>query len=249
MQEQAKMKKIIMLAALGFLAVSGCADPYARYKLGPARDAVAGSIDAMGGLSRWQSVGSIEAVAVVSIYDDTGKAMINEQHQVIKLKKDVILASARTADGSWTAVVDGDGDSKFKSKGFAETSERKAALVESLQTILHRVRGPMNLCVGDEKATGSERVRIDGQDMIRVPVAGGSCGVKAYYFDAQTHSLRIVTAGADEAGGEGTVTVYSWKMFPNGMAFPVRISVRKIGKHVLVGDEPVLEVNYRKVEW
>ncbi len=243
------MKKVIMLAVLGLLAVSGCADPYARYKLGPAHDAVAGSIDAMGGIGRWRSVGSIEAIAVVSIYDDTGKAMINEQHQVIKLKRDVILASARTADGSWAAVVDGDGKSKFKSKGFAESPERKAALVESLRTILHRVRGPMNLCVGGEKTTGSERVRIGGQDLIRVPVKGGDAGVNAYYFDAQTHTLKLVTAGADEAGGEGTVTVYSWKMHPNGMAFPDRISVMKIGKHVLVGDEPVLEVNYRKVEW
>ncbi len=243
------MKKIIMLAALAFLAVSGCADPYARYKLGPARDAVTGSIDAMGGIGRWRSVGSIEAIAVVSIYDDTGKAMINEQHQVIKLKKDVILASARTAEGSWTAAVDGDGDSKFKSKGFVESSGRKAALVESLRTILHRVRGPVNLCGGGEKATGSGRVRISGMDLIRVPVKGGDADVKAYYFDAQTHSLKLVTAGADEAGGEGTVTVYTWKMHPNGMAFPEKISVTKIGKHVLVGDEPVLEVNYRKVEW
>ncbi len=243
------MKKIIMLAALGSLVVSGCADPYARYKLGPARDVVAGSIDAMGGIGRWRSVGSIEAVAVVSIYDDTGKAMINEQHQVIKLEKDVILASARTAEGSWTAAVDGDGDSQFKSKGFAESSERREDLVESLQTILHRVRGPMNLCVGEEKIAATERVRINGQDLIRVSVTGGSAGVKAYYFDAQTHALKMITAGADEAGGDGTVTVYSWKMFPNGMVFPVRISVRKIGKNVLIGDTPVLEVEYRKVEW
>ena len=243
------MTKVFLSAAACFLAVAGCADPYAGYKLGPARDAVAGSIDAMGGLGRWRSVGQIEATAVVSIYDNAGKAMINEQHQIIDLKKDVILASARTADGSWTAATGGDEDSKFKSKGFTASSERKAAVVESLRTILHRVRGPMNICVGDEKPTASERVRIDGQDLIRVAVTGGTGGIKAYYFDAQTSALRLVTAGGDKAGEDGTVTVYSWRMFPNGMAFPVRISVMKIGSNVLVGDKPMLKVDYLQVKW
>ncbi|MCD4699763.1 MAG: hypothetical protein K8R91_04230 [Phycisphaerae bacterium] len=219
------MKKILLSATVCFLAVAGCADPYAGYKLGPARDVVVGSVDAMGGPGRWRVAGQIEATAVVSIYDDAGKATINEQQQVIDLNKDVIRALARTADGSWTAVVGGDGDSKFKSKGFVASSERKKAIIESLRTILHRARGPRNLCVGDEKPTATERVRIDGRDLIRVPVTGGTSGIRAYYFDAQTSVLRMVTAGADEAGGDGTVTVYSWRMFPDGMAFPVRISV------------------------
>ncbi|MDY7009207.1 MAG: hypothetical protein SVV80_00425 [Planctomycetota bacterium] len=243
------MKKILLSAAVCFLAAAGCADPYAGYKLGPARDVVAGSVDAMGGIARCRSVGNIEATAVVSIYDDAGKATINEQHQVINPEGDVIRASAKTADGSWTASVGGIGGSRFKSKGFVASPERKKAVIESLQTILHRVRGPRNLCGGDEKPTATERVRIDGRDLIRVPVTGGVGDIKAYYFDAQTSVLRMVTAGSDEAGGDGTVTVYSWQMFPNGMAFPVRISVMKIGSNVLVGDEPVLEVDYLQVKW
>ncbi len=243
------MRKIFLSAAACFLAVSGCADPYAGHKLGPARDVVVGSIDAMGGLGRWRSVGKIEATAVVSIYDDFGKAAINEQHQTIYLKRDVIRSSARTTDGSWAAAAGGDGNSKFKSKGFTASSEKKKAIIESLRTILHRVRGPMNLCVGGEKPMAAERVRIDGQNLIRVPVTGGTGGVKAYYFDTQTSALRLVTAGGDKAGEDGTVTVYSWRMFPNGMAFPVRISVRKIGLNVLIGDTPVLEVDYRQVKW
>ena len=61
--------------------------------------------------------------------------------------------------------------------------------------------------------------------------------------------MRLVTAGADAPGGKGTVTVYSYRMLPNGMAFPMRISVMKIGEHVLIGDEPVLEVDYREVNF
>lgn len=244
------MKKIFLsAAAVCFLAVAGCIDPYTAYKLGPARDVVADSVDVMGGLGRWRSAGQIEATAVVSIYDDAGKATINEQHQVIDLKRDVIRASARMADGSWSAVVGGNGYSKFKSKGFIASAERKKAIVGSLRIILHRVRGPRNLCGGGEKPVATERVRIDGKDLIRVPVTGGADGIRAYYFDAQTSALKMVTAGADVAGGNGTVTVYSWRMFPNGMAFPVRISVVKIGSNVLVGDEPVLEVDYRQVKW
>jgi len=242
------MRKILLSAAC-FLAVAGCADPYAVYKLGPARNAVAGSIDAMGGLDRWRTVGQIEATAIVSIYDDFGKATINEQNQIIDLKKDVIRSSARTADGSWTASVGGEEDSKFKSNGFTASSERKKATIESLRTILHRVRGPMNICVSGEKPTAAERVRIDGQDLIRVPVTGGTGGIKAYYFDAQTSALMLVTARGDKAGEDGTVTVYSWRMFPNGMAFPVQISVMKIGSNVLVGDKPVLKMDYLRVKW
>ncbi len=242
------MKKIILSAAVCFLA-AGCADPYAQCKLGPARDVVGGSIDAMGGIGRWQSVKPITATAIVTIYDDAGKAMINEQHHVIDLREDVIRASARTAKGKWSIQIEVVKDCASVSSLDVATPYDPLLLVGSLVTTLHRVRGPMNLCGGDEKPIGSERVRIGGQDLIRVPVEGGNAGVKAYYFGAQTCALRLVTAGADEAGGEGTVTVYSWKMFPNGMAFPVRISVRKIGKNVLIGDTPVLEVDYRKVEW
>lgn len=45
------------------------------------------------------------------------------------------------------------------------------------------------------------------------------------------------------------MTVYSYRVAPNGMAFPSRISVMKIGRHVLIGNAPVLEVEYRQVRF
>ena len=71
----------------------------------------------------------------------------------------------------------------------------------------------------------------------------------AYYFNAETSLLRFATAGGDQPGGDGTVTVYSYRVASNGMAFPAKISVMRIGQHVLIGDRPVLEVEYRQVRF
>ena len=239
----------VFLLAVSCLAAAGCADPYADCKLGPARDVVAASVDGMGGLSRWRSISRIRATAVVSIYDDSGTAMVNEQRHVIDPKRNAIRASACTAEGSWTASADGDGGSKFHSNGFSPSSEVKSAITGALQTILHRDRGPVNICLGDEKPLSVERVRIEGKELIRVGVTGGNADIRAYYFDAQSNVLSMVTAGADEPGGDGTVTFYTWHMCAGGKAFPSKISVVKIGKNVLVGDQPVLEVNYSKVDF
>ena len=61
--------------------------------------------------------------------------------------------------------------------------------------------------------------------------------------------LKLVTAHADAPGKDGTVTLYTYRMNPNGMAFPAHLAVMKIGRHVLVGERPVLEVDFHRVEF
>jgi hypothetical protein len=119
--------------------------------------------------------------------------------------------------------------------------------ISALRIILHRLRGPLNLYWRGEQAVAAQPLRLEGMDLVRVPVRNSRAGVAAYYFDARTHLLKLATAGADAPGGEGTVTVYTYRRLPGGLAFPSRLAVYRIGRNVLVGDQPVLEVDYQSV--
>ena len=235
---------------LAFLSVClvGCgADPYARFELGPARDVVKDAIEVMGGLERWQAVGPIRARAVVTIYDESGSAVVNRHEQLIDLRAGRIQASARVPGGRWTATVHASGRASFKADGVALGPEFRSRLLAALKTLLHRLRGPMNLCGQGEKAGKVSRARVDGMELVRVAASGGSADVAAYYFDAQSKLLTLLTTGDDAPGGQGTVTRYTYQMLPNGMAFPARISVVRIGRHTLIGTRPVLAVEYHDI--
>jgi len=247
------MTRATALLATGWLlwTCAGCsrmADLFARPRL-CGNEAVRESVEATGGLKAWRKAGSIHADAVVTIYDDAGTAMVNRHEQVIDLRRGKLWASARVPDGTWSARTDDRGHVHFDADGAAVPEALKSRLLGSLGTMLHRLRGPMNLCGYGEMPRETSEVRVDGRDLIRVAAAGGRADVKAYYFDAGTHLLQFVTAGADKPGQDGTVTVYDYEKFPNGLAIPTRLAVVKIGENVLVGDQPVLEVRYSNVRF
>jgi hypothetical protein len=204
----------------------------------------------MGGLKRWLSAGPISAEAVVTLYDDAGKAFVNKHRQLYNIAGGTLSAGARLPEGRWTAELSRTAAPVFRS-GVAMPAGTRRLLVTALQTTLHRVRGPMNFfdSLGPERPGLPRRVRVASMDLFRVGVQGAPGGVKAYYFDAQTYLLRLVTAGSDEPGKDGTVTLYTYRMCSNGMAFPSRLAVMKIGQHVLVGEKPVLEVDFHRVRF
>lgn len=244
------MRRTAPWVLAGMLFVAGCGgDAYHRFDLGPARGVVSRCVEMMGGLQRWESVGPIRATALVTMYDSAGQATVNEQEHEIDLPGGWIRAVAKVPQGRWTATVTDRGKVKFRADSFDASEEMSSQIGAALGMTLHRLRGPLNLCGHGERAVGAGTVRLSGEDLVRVPATGGRQGVAAYYFDDQSSMLRLVTTGADAAGGEGTVTVYSYRVAPNGMSFPARISVMKIGRHVLIGDEPVLEVQYRDVRF
>ena len=243
------MKRILGWPVLvGLLLAVGCVqDPYAGFKLGEAHDVVAGSVEGIGGLKRWRSAPPIHATAVVTTYGEDGQAIVNAQQQLIKVHAGTIAASAREARGSWRALANAAGGTRFKGEGVVPPGTRQRA-TSALSTILHRVRGPLNFTGYGEKALGAQRVHVAGMDLVRVPVKfRASRGVAAYYFDASTHALRLVTTGGDAPGRGGTVTVYEYEKMPNGMSFPSSIEVFRIGDYVLVGDQPVLQVDFHDV--
>jgi hypothetical protein len=241
------MRKVLPVLAACLLA-GCCKAGYQGCDLGAARQAVVGSIDSMGGIDRWRSVDEINATAIVTTYDEKGQAFANSQQQSIALQSGVITASAQVGmGGQWHARINADGSADWDATGVADSAAMAGREADALRAILHRVRGPLNLCLYGEKPAGAGKVDIGGHQYIRVPVEPNKARIMAYYFDAQTYALAMVTAGADAAGKQGTITIYSYQMLPNGLAFPAHISIFKIGQHVLKSDEPVLEVEFKGV--
>ena len=229
----------LLLSCGLFLAATGCTlKGYDEYELGPARQAVAGGVEWMGGLDAWKAVGEVHATAVVSVYDADGGADVTRQKQVIDVWDGSITASAPKAGGSWT-----------KSAGPADLLDADGGMKRTLAIIAHRAAGPLNILSGRDAIAAGElkAVRVNGHDCIRVPVAGDDRRAKAYYFDAVTHLLRLVTTGEDRPGGNGTVTIYTYQRLPDGTAFPKTLRVVPIGRHVLIGDTPLITVEFSDV--
>jgi hypothetical protein len=66
-----------------------------------------------------------------------------------------------------------------------------------------------------------------------------------YFFGVDCHELRLVTTGAVEAPGPGTVTIYTNERMPNGLLLPTRLRVVTIGEYALVGQRVLLDVELR----
>lgn len=112
--------------------------------------------------------------------------------------------------------------------------------------LLHRLVGPLNLLRGQENVGAVTNVLADGQDLVRVGVTGDRTMAIAYYFDPHG-GLKMVAGGSERPGRQGTVTLYTYQILPNGLVFPKKISLVRTGRHVLVGPSPVMEVEYSDV--
>lgn len=247
------MKQSVLWSLAGLLLLAGgCAsEPYAACPAGASRTVVIRSIEAMGGLGRWEAVNSIRTTAIVTVYRGT-TGIVSQQRQRYDLRSGTLKARAMLPEGPWKATVHVDGQYDFDAKGYALAPQRRTEIVMSLTTLLHRAYGPLALCrFGpsqiSQTVTDSQNVRISGHDYIRLGVKGGAENVKAYYLDPQTYLPGLVTVGGDRPGEVGTVTRYTYKLVANGLAFPAKVEVYNIGQDVLISDTPILEVDFRTV--
>ena len=98
------MKSTLLLAAVVAVAVffTGCAAPAART---PGAMIVQDSLLAMGGMDRWNGVHEITAVALVTTYDERGRAEANTWRQIIHPRQS-ITASANLPAGQILLVTD-----------------------------------------------------------------------------------------------------------------------------------------------
>jgi len=238
-------------AALGLVSLfvfSGCVGS-TRVEGGPdeldASRVVEAGVDRMGGRRAWRAAGDIIADVVVTVYDEAGRPYTNRHRQRINVTGGTIVATAHTPQGRWTASAN---KGRCRITGWVGEAATKDRISSALAMLSNRIRGPLNLTGSGERPGQARSMRVGGVDVIRVGVAGDTTNSLAYYFDAGDGMLRFVTAAADAVGGDGTVTLYEYAVLPGGLAFPRRICVVKVGRHVLIGDRPILVAEFAAVE-
>jgi hypothetical protein len=235
------------------LPLIGCASApplsYSNPNLGhrDTRPVILRSLDAMGGMDRL-STHAYRVNATVTLYTPFDPPMIWQVRMQIDPIQRTLLAHAPTGTGQWQATIQA-GQCSLQAQGRHQpTAQERKAICDMLQTVLHRVSGPLNVLVAGEKARGTTRTVVDGQNVTRVGVTGGQADIRAYYFDSQTSLLSFATAVSDAPNQPGTVTIYQWERTKGGIMFPLSVRIVTIGRHVLVGLEDVLEVDFDSVQ-
>lgn len=246
---------VIFLA--GLVGVVGCGEPaevqtgatapLGGVQLGPARDIIAASLDSMGGLEAWQKVQRVRMNAVVTMYDFEAVPYVNRQKQVLNVRGGTLAVEATNPRGTWNLTAKADGTCSMNVRGLWPADDKVIIVACSTATLLHRLRGPLNFLLTDERPASAEATRFDGKDVVRVEVTGNTDWAVAYYFDATTGLLRYVTSRGDGPYEHGTVTIYDYIMLPNGMAFPKRIKVVALGDYAMIGEQVLLEADLSDV--
>ncbi len=237
-----------MCVGLGLLA--GCQsnntiDP-AAVDLGQAGPVVRRSLEAAGGERPLHEITGLSADVALMVPQESGAVYLLPHRLEADLLSARLKASGRTPKGGWQAVVDPQGQYRLLSYGLSKVGLERELLGRTLGLVLHRLRGPLNL-LEMERPLSAERALVGGVDVIRVGVQGPPEEAGAYYFDADSGLLRFVTAGADEPGGAGTVTIYEYSQVADGRMFPQRLRAVKIGRLVLIGDEAVWEADLSNI--
>jgi len=211
------------------------------------RGIVADGVEALGGLTAWRNVGAVSYNAVVTIYDDAGRAYVNRHGQVLRLGNWELTARATRPQGTWWATVGRDNHCTFKGSPEVLAEDLRDRLIKVLPLVKHRIAGVLNLVATDEQPGASRRMIVNGMDVIRVSVVSASKLATAYYFDAARGQLLYLSDGADAPNQPGTVTRYTYRRFRSGLRFPRQIDVVKTGRHVLIGEAKVLEMKIDNV--
>jgi hypothetical protein len=239
------------------LPLIGCAAPTPAPRTNPnprpnlvhrsADPTVNRSLQAMGGLDRLTTHAYLVS-ATVTQYSPSDPPTIWQVQMRIDPAMRTLGAHAPTGSGQWRAAVQGSLCSLDAQGDHQPTALQRKAICEMVQTVLHRVSGPLNFDVADEQSRGTTGAVVDGEHVLRVGVAGGDAGIRAYYFDPSTGLLRFASAGSDAPGKPGTVTIYTWQKVRGGVMFPQTLRVVDIGQHTLVGLKDVLEVDFDRVQ-
>jgi len=243
--------RLSVLLTIAAIAAAGCDQgglaAYRGYHLGPAETTVAAAVEFMGGLENWRRVGRVRADAVMTLYDRKGQAYVNSQEHDIDINGGRLTVRAVNAADAWTATCTRGGATRFWG---AKPLDRAGAaqLGRAIELLADRIAGPLNLLGGGERPGKVTHVVIDGKNLVRVAVVGRRPRrATAYYFDADSGRLDMVSAGSERPGGDGTVTLYTYQMLPDGMVFPRKIRQVHTGRNVLVGHAAIMEVDYSNV--
>lgn len=243
--------RVWLVGVVAAVVLSGCMTARERmlHRLGPAAEVGSASIDNLGWQRDGNPIDTVRFTAIVTTYDETGTSYTDRQEMVVALWGNRITAVGGTPQGAWEAVADDSGSFELAADAGVDRARVTQRMAPTLATLMHRMRGPYNLLRTGERARTAQPFSVGGQSVVRVAVAGDNRKAVAYYFDGAGGILKFVTAGADSAGKDGTVTEYQYRSLPDGVAFPSLIREAKIGTHVLVGGAPVFEVEISDVSF
>ncbi len=244
------IRRYMVALLVCMVMITGCQSSglkaYDRYRLGSARDIIALSTESIGGIETWRKVHQVRAETLLTVYDEAGQAYVNRQVHLIDINGGKITAEAQTARGHWRARYHRSG--RFSLRGAEALDQITAAqLRKILGIILHRVAGPLNLLGRTERPRNPENLWRNSKDLVRVVVTGDNTHAIAYYFDANTGLLQMLTSGTDTPGHEGTVSLYEYQMLPNGVVFPKKIRIVRTGEHILVSNRLLMEMEFSDV--
>lgn len=234
------LRTVLLWAAI--LAIGGCTGAIEGGKTSTMNPALCPearqSLEAAGGFKAWQGVSVVRAKAVVTIREPDGQSYVNTVDLRIDLPGGTLEASGQTGTGAWQGLAGINGKSALSGAGLPGEPARQQQIGQALATILHRLRGPMNLLLGSDRPVGpgGEKL-IDGTSVTRLVVGGGAFDVKAYYFNKSDRRLGFLTTGGDAPGRHGDVTVYEYQTLRDGLVFPSQIRVVRIGPNMLLGRE------------
>ncbi len=235
---------------LAAIVLSGCKSTaissYDKGDFGPGREVVISSIDSIGGLEAWRDIAEVNAMALVTVYDDTGQARINRHRLSIDVNGRKIKTTAATPTGIWRAEYS-------ETKGLSVKNEEAidgvsaAQLSQAMALMLHRASGPLNLLDTHEQVTGVSDVCLEGRDLKCLTVNSSQAGPIAYYFDADDSRLRMLGCASQTTDQSETITLYEYQNISETMVFPKSIRVFRTGRHTLVSERPILTVEFSEV--
>ena len=212
--------------------------------LASAPDVVKRSISALGDPEKWRPVRRIEGEVSMCMYGEWGNPYICRFR--VRMVFDPGLVPKRLIARSLSdrkLRIDLDERGRDSAPRYAQDHLLQKEVGRAFYMYMLKFTGPWHLLTGRKmKVTGG--CRIEGVDLNRVGVGRG-----AYYFKPDTGLLRYVTTGTDKPGKEGLVTSYQYEMQGAGMAIPKNILINRIGRHVLIGVEKVIEAELFDVEF
>ena len=243
-----RMGLAAVLAGLAWMA--GCEKPAPDPDAQAARSALQRGLDASGTAEQWKRAVPVRSAVLVSFYEPDGGANIRRMEIRVNPLAGEMTAWGITPLGPWQLSVRQKDDGTFDMLYEGPDDEASGWLPRAMAMLLHRIRGPLNVLRGPEQAVSVGPADVGGIDeaLTRVGVdsSASASRTQAYYFDAESNRLRLITTHGDTPGQEGLVSEIEFAESPELPILPSRIRIYRIGEFALIGSEKILEATFSR---
>ncbi len=237
-----------VLAGLAWTA--GCEKPAPDPDVQAARSALQRGQDASGTVQQWRRAVPVRSVVLVSFYEPDGAANIRRMEIRVNPLAGEMTAWGITPLGPWQLSVRQKDDGTFDMLYEGPDDDASGWLPRAMAMLLHRIRGPLNVLRGPEQTVSVGPADVGGIDealtRVGVDASASAARTQAYYFDAKSNRLRLITTHADTPGQEGLVSEIEFAESPDLPTLPRQIRIHRIGEFALIGPEKVLEATFSR---